>query len=227
MRLRAGFRPDAACLAWALTLAVACASARDLGVRGTTWPVAEPDLLAAIAAHLDGMERSGEFTRLENEARERARRSVEEPVPVPGIGAAKVARTRLFDPSIVVQEDIAGPDGAVIAAAGTRIDPFDHAPLTRDVLFIDGRREAEVAWAMARERPAKIVLLAGRPLDLMRRHGRAFYFDAGGRLAARFAIRATPTLLARDGAHLALTEVPVEDRPHGRAAAADSTRCAP
>ena len=227
MRPRAGFRPAAACLAVALTLAVACASARDLGVRGTTWPVAEPDLLAAIAAHLQGMERSGELARLENEARERGRRSLEQPEPVPGIVAAKVARTRLFDPSIVVQEDIAGPHGAIIAAAGTRIDPFDHAPLTRDVLFIDGRREVEVAWAMAHKRPAKIVLLAGRPLDLMRRHGRAFYFDAGGRLAARFAIRATPTLLARDGARLELTEVPVGERLRGRRSPADSTRSDP
>ena len=227
MSRRPGIRPAAAIRAAALTLAVACASASDLGVRGTTWPVAEPDLLAAIAAHLEGMERSGDFARLESEARERARRSLEEPEPVLGIVAARAESTRLFDPSIVVQEDIPGPGGAVIAAAGTRIDPFDHAPLTRDVLFVDGRREAEVAWAMARERPAKIVLLAGRPLDLMRRHGRAFYFDAGGRLAARFAIRATPTRLARDGAHLVLTEVPVEDRPHGRAAAADSTRSGP
>ena len=226
MRRRAGFRPGAACLAAALTLAAASAPASDLGVRGTTWPVAEPDLLAAIDAHLESMERTGEFARLEIEARERARRSVEEPEPVPGIVAARVERTRLFDPSIVVREDIVGPDGAVLAAAGTRIAPFDHAPLTRDVLFIDGRREVEVAWATARERPAKIVLIAGRPLDLMRRHSRAFYFDAGGRLAARFAIRATPTLLAREGTHLVLTEVPVEDRPHGRAAA-DSTPSAP
>ena len=225
MRRRAGFRPAAAILIAALTHAVASAS--DLGVRGTTWPVAEPDLLAAIAAHLEGMERSGEFARLESEARERARRSLEEPEPVPGIVAAKVGRTRLFDPSIVVQEDILGPHGAVIAAAGTRIDPFEHAPLTRDVLFVDGRREAEVAWAMAHGRPAKIVLLAGRPLDLMRRHGRTFYFDAGGRLAARFAIRATPARLAREGAHLVLTEVPVGERPRRENPAANSTRSAP
>ena len=225
MRRRASMQPAAAILGAALTLCVASAS--DLGVRGTTWPVAEPDLLAAIAAHLEGMERSGEFARLESEARERARHSLEEPEPVPGIVAAKVGRTRLFDPSIVVQEDILGPGGAVIAAAGTRIDPFEHAPLTRDVLFVDGRREAEVAWAMAHGRPAKIVLLAGRPLDLMRRHGRAFYFDAGGRLAARFGIRATPARLAREGAHLVLTEVPVGERPRRENSAADSTRSAP
>ena len=180
----------------ALTLGALSASARDLGVRGATWPVAEPDLLAGIEARLIDMVRSGEMERVQEEARERARRSLEEPEPVPGIVPATRQHTRRFDPAIVVAEDIVGPNGEAIAAAGTRIDPFDHAPLTADVLFVDGRREAEIAWALAHERPAKIVLLAGRPLDLMRRHGRPFYFDIGGRLSERFAIRATPTVLA-------------------------------
>ena len=222
--------PTCACLAM-LLLAVVPALARDLGVRGATWPIVEPDLLADIEARLSDMEDSGELARLEDEARERARRSVEQPELVPGIVAASEYRAREFDPSIVVAQDILGPNGEVLAAAGARIDPFEHVTLTADVLFVDGRREAEIAWALARGRPAKIVLLAGRPLDLMRRHGRPFYFDLGGRLAERFAIRATPTVLspggeqtlgrgqspdaehARSGNRLLLTEIPVRDRP--------------
>ena len=218
------------CLAM-LGLAASPAPARDLGVRGATWPVAEPDLLADIEARLTLMERSGELARLEEEARERARRSLEQPEPVPGIVPATEYRARAFDPAIVVAEDILGPDGEILAAAGARIDPFEHVKLTADVLFVDGRREAEVSWALARERPAKIVLLAGRPLDLMRRHGRPFYFDLGGRLAEWFAIRATPTVLSPggeqslggehgpDGSRLLLTEIPIRDRP--------PTGCAP
>ncbi|MDE0489244.1 MAG: type-F conjugative transfer system protein TraW [Gammaproteobacteria bacterium] len=220
-----------------LLLAVAPASARDLGVRGATWPIVEPDLLADIEARLSDMEDSGELARLEDEARKRARRSLEQPEPVPGIVPATEYRARAFDPAIVVAADILGPDGEILAAAGARIDPFEHAALTADVLFVDGRREAEVAWALARVRPAKIVLLAGRPLDLMRRHGRPFYFDIGGRLAERFAIRSTPTVLspggersldgeqtpgreqfpdaehAKSGNRLLLTEIPLRDRP--------------
>ncbi len=59
------------------------ATAKDLGVRGATWPVAEPDLLEAIEARLLGMQRSGEMARLEREARERARARLEEPDPFP------------------------------------------------------------------------------------------------------------------------------------------------
>jgi len=230
----------------AIALGTTLASAKDLGVRGATWPIAEPDLLADIETRLAAMERSGERARLEEEARERARRSLEQPEPVPGIVPATEYRARAFDPAIVVAEDIIGPDGEILAAAGTRIDPFEHAALTADVLFVDGRREAEVAWALAREQPAKIVLLAGRPLDLMRQHGRPFYFDIGGRLAERFAIRATPTVLAAggeqsagaapggeqsldgergpDGNRLLLTEIPIPDRSQaGCAPPSDST----
>ena len=166
------------------------ASAKDLGVRGATWPVAEPDLLDEIEARLLEMQRSGELARFEAEARERARRKLEEPPPVPGIAAAREHRSRSFDPAIVVERDIRTPDGVLIAAAGTAVNPLERVPLPRDLLFVDGRRAAEVAWALAHDRPAKVVLLAGRPFDLMRRHGRAFFFDSGGTLAARFGIAA-------------------------------------
>ena len=167
------------------------------------------------------MERSGELRRLEAQARSRVRARLEEPDPVPGIAPARERRTRLFDPAITVERDIVGSDGTLIAAAGTRIDPFAHYPLTRDLLFIDGRRAVEVDWALARmragDRPAKVVLLAGRPLALARVHRRPFFFDRGGRLAARFGLRATPALVTREGAYLRIAEVPLDDadRPGG------------
>ena len=197
------------------------ASAKDLGVRGATWAIAEPDLLAEIETRLLEMQRSGELARFESEARERARRTLEEPPPVPGIAAATRERSRLFDPAIVVERDIRTPDGGLIAAAGTRVNPLERVGLTRDLLFVDGRRAAEVAWALAHDRPAKIVLLAGRPLDLMRMHGRSFFFDTGGTHAARFGIAATPSLVAQEGARLRITEIPVDDRESANAGEED------
>ena len=192
-------------------------SAKDLGVRGATWPVAEPDLLAQIEARLLEMERSGELARLETQARANARRKLEEPDPVPDIAPAREERSRLFDPAITVARDIRTADGTLIAAAGTRVNPLERVTLARDLLFVDGRREAEIAWALAREeesgRPSKIVLLAGRPLELMRQYRRPFFFDQDGRLAARFGLSLTPVLVAQDGAQLRITEIPVKSLP--------------
>ena len=187
------------------------ASAKDLGVRGATWAIAEADLLEEIEARLLEMQRSGALARFEVEARERARRRIEEPDPVPGIAPATRERSRLFDPAITVERDIRTPDGTLVAAAGTRVNPLERMPLTRDLVFVDGRRAAEIAWALAHENPAKIVLLAGRPLDLMRKHGRPFFFDTGGTLAARFGIAASPSLVAQEGTRLRITEFRLDD----------------
>ena len=188
------------------------AAAKDLGVRGATWPIAEPDLLVQIEMRLSAMQHSGELARTEREAHTRARSRLEEPEPVPGIAPAREARSRVFDPAIFVDRDIRLPDGTLIVVAGTRVNLLASHALTRDLLFVDGRREVEIAWALDHERPSKIVLLAGRPLDLMRVHDRPFFFDQGGRLAARFGLRFTPTLVEQAGSRLRISEIPVEDR---------------
>lgn len=187
-------------------------AAKDLGVRGETWAIAEPDLLAVLEARLLELERSGAMATIQDAARARARALLEAPEPVAGIAPATVHRSRLVDPSVVLDRDIRLPDGTLLAAAGTRLNPLEHVPLGRDLLFIDGRRHPEVTWALEHADPAKIVLLAGRPLDLARRHGRPFFFDQGGRLAARFGLAATPALITQDGWQLRLTEIPLRDR---------------
>ena len=190
----------------------ASAAAKDLGVRGETWAIAEPDLLDVIEARLVELDRSGGLAKLENEARERVQARLEMPPAVPGIAPATAHRTRVFDPSVEIDRDIRLPDGKLLAAAGTRVNPLAHTPLSRNLLFIDGRRETEVGWALAHTAPSRIVLLAGRPLDLERRHGRPFFFDQGARLAARFGLAATPVLMEQDGQQLRVTEVPVPDQ---------------
>ena len=193
-----------------LTLA-AHGAAKDLGVRGAVWPVAEPDLLAQIEARLGELEASGEMARKRREAVKRARQRIEAPARVEGIGAARVRRTRLFDPSITLDRDVRAADGTLIAARGARVNPLHAQPLTRDLLFIDGARPVEVAWALGNKRPARIVLVAGRPLDLMRVHGRPFFFDQGGRLSKRLGLRATPSVVTAEGPVLRITEVPLGD----------------
>ena len=195
----------------ALMLAARSAPAKDLGVRGTVWPVAEPDLLEQIEARFEALKASGELARMRREALDRARERIEAPGRVKGIGPARVLRTRLLDPSITIEQDIRADDGTLIAARGTRINPLEVYSLTRDLLFIDGARPVEVAWALGHDRPARIVLLAGRPLDLMRAHERRFFFDQNGRLSKRFGLRATPSLVATEGSMLRITEVPLED----------------
>ena len=201
----------AAALACALALASGTAAAKDLGVRGAVWHIEEPDLLREIEARLEEMENTGEADRMRREAVERARERVEAPARVAGVKPARFFRIRRFDPTVTVEQDIRTAEGTLVAARGTRINPLEKHPLTRELLFIDGTRPVEVDWALAREKPPVVVLLAGRPLDLARAHGRAFFFDQGGRLARRLGVVATPSLVAAEGVFLRITEVPLED----------------
>ncbi len=208
MRIRAGLT--------ALLLVAGIAgtgAAKDLGVRGETWPVIEQDLLALIETRLHAMQASGEWARLETQARERARARLEEPDLVPGLSPARESRSWLFDPAIRTARDIRTADGQLIAAAGTSVNPLRHRPLSRDLLLIDGRRPAEIFWALGHERPAVIVLLAGRPLDLTRQHGRPVFFDQGGRLAARFGLSVTPVQIRQEGVQLRISEIALTDAP--------------
>ena len=52
--------------------------------------------------------------------------------------------------------------------------------------------------------------------------GGPFFFDQGGRLAARFGIAATPALVEQAGSQLRITEIPVEDRDPGSVSGAGS-----
>ena len=187
-------------------------AAKDLGVRGETWAIAEPDLLQVLEARLHELEHSGALAAIGDEARSRARARIEAPAPVAGIAPAVRRHSRRFDPSVMLDRDVHLADGTLLAAAGTRLNPLEQVPLRRDLLFIDGRRQREVDWALGHAEPSTIVLLAGRPLDLARRHGRSFFFDQGGRLAARFGLAATPVVIEQDGVHLRLTEVPIQDQ---------------
>ena len=206
----------AAAFSCVLVLLAGSAAAKDLGVRGAVWLVEEPDLLDEIEKRLGNMKTSGELARVHREALENARKRIEAPPRVAGVVPAREHRSRLFDSSVTIERDTRTSDGRLIAVRGTRINPLERHPLTRDLLFIDGTRRVEVDWALAREEPSVIVLLAGRPLALTRAHGRAFYFDQGGRLARRFGLAATPSVVSAEGAFLRITEIPLEDEENAR-----------
>ena len=187
-------------------------SAKDLGVWGEVWPIEEPDLLVQVETALKYLEASGELARMNEEARARARERLEAPPPVPGIAPATEPRSWLYDPAIVVKDDVVGLGGVLIAPAGTRIEPLEHRPMTQTLLFIDGTRGVELEWALAQVAPTRIILLSGRPFDLARTHARAFYFDQGGTLTERFGLRATPARIRQEGLKLRIAEIPLDDR---------------
>lgn len=181
-------------------------------MRGQTWAIQETDLLAHLKTKAAAFTESGALAAWQHDAKRRVRSYVETPPPVVGVTPALEDRSRLFDPSIRVTEDIHDHEGHLIAKAGTLINPLDYVTLSKDLLFVDGRDEAQVTWALAFDRPAKIVLVAGPVLALMREHKRALYFDQKGLLTRRFQIAAVPASVTQDGRHLRIREFPLSGK---------------
>jgi conjugal transfer pilus assembly protein TraW len=199
--------------ATALALIVtAQASARDYGQQGTVWPVIEPDLLQQIHARLQHLEATGETARLNEELKRRTIARVNRPEPVAGITSASETRVWRFDPTITVERDIADDKGRVIIAAGTRVNPLDTVPLRSPLVFLDGDDPAQLAWAAQRygATRAKLILVRGAPLELMKARQRRFYFDQGGNLVKHFGIRAVPATVEQQGRALVITEAPIK-----------------
>ena len=193
------------------TVATTPTRAQDLGVIGPVYPIAEPSLLEVILGKLRAAEQDGTLARLQRDAQARARRAVDEPAPVAGLGRARQARRFHHDPSIVVQEAILDSDGRVIVPPGTVVNPLDTVTLSQALLFIDARDREQVESARKlideRQGKVKVILTGGSYLDLMRRWQRPVFYDQQGALTTRLGIRHVPALVTQDGRRLRIDEL--------------------
>ena len=188
------------------------ACAENLGVIGPVYAIAEKDLLAFIEARLRAKEQSGELAAIRREATDRARRSVEHPQPVAGVGKAAKARSYYYDPSVVVPAAITDDKGKVLIAAGTTVNPLDTVSLSTRLLFFDARDPRQVREARAlivsHRGQVKPILTGGSYMDLMRRWKLRVYYDQQGALVKQLGIRSVPALVSQEGKRLRIDELP-------------------
>lgn len=197
---------------------VMSAMARDHGVMGQTWPVIEPDLLTTIDAKLKSLEASGGIARMQKELAAKTEYRVRNPQPVAGLGVTQEPRAWLFDPSIVVADDIRDAKGNLIAARGTKVNPLGLVQLKTDLVFVDGRDPAQIAWATSKweSTKAKIIFVAGSPFDRMGEYKRRFFFDQQGKLTQHFGIAHVPAVVSQEGEALRIQEL-LAPKPKGGA----------
>lgn len=194
-------------------LLTAPAHALDLGRVGPVWPVAEPDLLALIQSRLEEKQRSGELARIQAEFEARSRRTLESPAPVAGLARTQTPRSFLFDPTVSAPDTVRDPEGKVLVAAGTRVNPLDYVGLSQPLIFFDARDRDQVKTALAlRQRHrgrAHLILTGGSFIDFMRRHDLRVYYDEQGLLVRHLGIRQVPALVTQEGRMLRIDELKV------------------
>ena len=197
----------AVCL-WVYT---APARAEDLGVIGKVYQITERDLIEAMKDRLRQMEKSGELARKQTEYKNRVISGIEYPNPIPGIKTTEVANTHYYDPSMIVDRDIVTAEGKLMYPRGTKVNPLDYLGWNTYLLFVDGRDQKQLDLTKritaASDKPVKLVLVAGEPLNLMRKWKKQVYYDQGGILSRRFAITQVPAMVRQEGRRLRIDEL--------------------
>ncbi|MBN2864374.1 MAG: hypothetical protein JXK16_00030 [Thiotrichales bacterium] len=196
-------------LALALT-AFSTSAMSDNNTIGNTYPIKEQSMLEYIIEKLKEKESSGEMAKMQEEFKEKAIASLNNPKGI-DLPKAEKNSTRIFDTTSVVTKDIVMPDGRVMHKAGTQFNPLLIKSLSKKLIFIDGRDKAQVDFAINEYEKTgkvdKIVLVAGSYIELMKERKVRFFFDqqysGGGEgqrltLVKRFNIKALPSIVFQE-----------------------------
>lgn len=207
MKISAGFQKIA--LSVALFACSSVLTARDLGVVGPVYPITEQGMLQTIEQRLKALEKSGELTQIEEDAKARYKAYVDRPEGV-HLPRAEKSRTYFVDPSITVPYDIKDDKGRIIYPAGTTVNPLDQISLSKQLLFFDGDDPDQVEWArsIVENDPlhVKPILTNGPIMDLMKGWKIRLYFDQRGQLVDQFGIHAVPATIIQVGLQLKVVE---------------------
>lgn len=195
-----------------LAALIACCSAfaqaEDLGRIGNTYPIAERDLIEVFKARAQARVEDGTWGKAMDEQKEKLKAYVQRPIGK-RLPRALEYSVRYFDPSVVIEQDIADAEGKILVAKGTRVNPLEYRDYSKTLCFFDGDDTAQVEWAKQYcfdPIKAKAILVNGPVIELMQKFQVQMYFDQYHRLSQRFGIRALPTVVRQSGKVFAVEE---------------------
>ena len=183
----------------------------DFDRLGPVYAIGEKDLLQTLKKSFEGAQQSGQLGLFFNEAKNRAKRAIENPTPVAGVHKTLKPRTYYHDPTIELAQSLTDARGTIWVPAGTRVNPLQRVFLRQSLMFFDGRDPQQVqrVESLLRARPGKIkpILIAGSPLAVMRRFKTRVYFDQQGHLCRTLGIEQVPALVEQENERLRIDEM--------------------
>ena len=182
---------------------------------GEVFPVIEQDIRLVIQGRLNAMEKSNAMNEFKEKAIERVKQSTYRPNPLL-LTPADETSSYYVDPSITLKQDIRLPNGQLIAASGTRINPMEKVTLSYALIFFNGDDEEQVAWVKShyKKYPAvKFILTGGDIRDAANLFGR-IYFDQEARLTEKLHIQHVPSIAVQEGVQWKITTIGRKELHH-------------
>jgi conjugal transfer pilus assembly protein TraW len=186
--------------------------AKDLGVIGPSYPIAEENIMMVLKNRLLQKEQSGELALLHNEWLNRSKNYVKRPT---GIFLPRAKQYRVFsvDPVYTLDRDLFDAKGVLLFKKGARVNPLVIQPVKGMLCFIDGDDVDQVVWLKnycAKEPLSRMILVKGDYLRLSQNMNKRLYFDQQGKLIARLDIQALPAVVRARNQVLYVEEFPLE-----------------
>lgn len=185
----------------------------DLGSRGQTLPILEPDLVEDFKARILAID----WEAKKRDAAKRMFRSLN----IISLPKAVESATRTVDPTVVLANDIAMPDGRLIAVAGSSFNPLKAFGMSRQIVVFDATDAKQLKFAKSiadselfQNRIAVLIttevdrdrgMESFREISESLRPHKVFFLDDAVR--ERLSVRVVPTVAKSDGTNLLLREI--------------------
>lgn len=189
-----------------LSAATCFSYAKNFGVYGELWPLAETSLLKLIESKAAGLDTDDLASKWQNKARLYA----DHPKPL-SIKRATQSKSHHYTPLASSSRDVTDVSGRIIVAQGMSVNVLRLLPdFNPELVFFNADDKAEILWALKMQKKlspnARFILTGGSLSEAEALFKSPVYFDQKGVICKKFAITQMPAFVKRDGMSLLINE---------------------
>ncbi len=185
--------------------------AKDLGVFGAVYDVAEKDALKEIEEKARGADvnriiNRGELARKVKNYTPGDLKDVKLPL-------ARQERTFFVDMTYTLDRDIADERGNVIYPKGYAFNPLDYVTYPGVIVILDGKSQRQVAWfrgsEYSKDLKTKLLITDGSHAELSKALKRPVFYVSRAMVGV-FQIKAVPSVVRQKGTLMEVKEIPLK-----------------
>jgi conjugal transfer pilus assembly protein TraW len=181
--------------------------AKQLGVVGRVYPIAERDALEEIEERARQVDWQSVL--------DRERPEDFRPANLAKLPRAHRGRSFLVDMTYILDFDIPDGKGGILYPKGYQFNPLDYVPFNQTLVVINGEDSEQVAWLKASplvNRPDTLILLSGGGFSEVGQGLERAVFYATRQIVERFQLKAVPSVIHREGRMMEVEEIEIPEK---------------